>query len=379
MKKIYLKNHRDYLYTHRSGWPFAMSILKKIHSPRGILFDSFLEKKFVWGSNFGEANNNIRAYREPWIGLFHVPENVPEWFNNKQTPKEIFKNKFFIESLKYCKGFYCLSEYEKKIIKRYTDLPVNVIFHPTETPEIKFSFEKFISNKNKEIIQLGTFLRKLTSIFLLKTKNIKKSAVGIGPHDVAKIDTEAASLNIGQLNKSSVKIYKFLKNNEYDDLLSKNIVFVDLYDASANNAVIDCMVRNTPILIPPLPAVKEYLGDEYPFYFSSLEEASIKSQNFNIIKQTHDYLKNLETKNKLTPNSFIEQITESEIYKNLDDKANLKTTLKRIGYSVVETFFVINNIFISKTKRWFSENTPMLYKIIKSIKKKTTLVLKTII
>ena len=64
-----------------------------------------------------------------------------------------------------------------------------------------------------------------------------------------------------------------ISNADYDRLLSENIVFVELHDANANNAIIECIARATPLLINPLPAVVEYLGRDYPLYYSSLEEA----------------------------------------------------------------------------------------------------------
>ena len=58
---------------------------------------------------------------------------------------------------------------------------------------------------------------------------------------------------------------------EYDDLLSKNIIFIDLYDASANTVVVECIARKTPLLVTRLDAVIEYLGKDYPLYFDNLE------------------------------------------------------------------------------------------------------------
>jgi hypothetical protein len=272
----------------------------------------------------------MSAYKEPWVGISHVPDNIPEWFNKKQTPKEIFKNKYFIESLKDCKGLYCLSNYGKDILKKYTNLPINVIFHPTETPNVKFSIEKFIKNKDKEIIQLGTFCRKLSSIFLLPVKKIKKSAIGIDNYNFNLLETEVLKLNL-KINKSEVKIYNYLDNDDYDETLSSNIAFIDLYEVSASNSIIECIVRNTPLLINPHPAVIEYLGPNYPFYFSSLEEAAQKAENMDLIKETHQYLKNLKIKEKLTCASFLNDIVNSEIYKNLEmENFNKSKHLKRL-------------------------------------------------
>lgn len=307
-KKIHLKEKIQ--FKNRSGWGYALSCLEEIEVKNGILFDSFIEKSFGWSHLLSYS------YKESWVGVFHVPDDIPGWFNTKQTPREIFKNEHFIESLKYCKGFYCLSNYEKNILKKYTDLPINVVFHPTEKPNIKFSFDKFMKNEDKGIIQLGIFCRKISSIFLLPVTKIKKGALGIDKRNYFILALEIKEFNL-KINKNEVKIFDYLNNDEYDEILSKNIIFIDLYEASANNAVIECIVRNTPILINPHPAVIEYLGPDYPFYFNSLEEAAQKAENFDLIKKTHEYLLNLKTREKLTGEAFVGAIVSSEIYKSL--------------------------------------------------------------
>jgi len=309
-KKIYLKEKIK--FKHRSGWGYALSCLEELNIGNGVLFDSFIEKSF----RHIDTLETPLFYNIPWVGVFHIPDNIPRWFDLKQTPREIFKNEYFIKSLEYCKGFYCLSNYEKNIIRKYTDLPISVVFHPTEIPDVKFSFDKFMENKDREIIQLGIFGRKVSSIYLLPVKDIKKSILGIDKRNLFLLALEIKEFDL-KINKNDVKVYSFLDNKEYDEVLSKNIIFVDLYDASANNAVIECIVRNTPLLINKHPAVTEYLGEDYPFYFDSLEEAGRKAEDFDLIKKTYEYLLNLKTKEKLTGEYFLESIVNSEIYKNL--------------------------------------------------------------
>ena len=101
-----------------------------------------------------------------------------------------------------------------------------------------------------------------------------------------------------------------LSNEEYDDLLSKNIVFLNLVDASACNTLIECVVRNTPILINRLPAVEEVLGYKYPLYYDTIEDASFLLTQENI-NQAHSYLVSLDKMNytmKYFINSFEQKI-----------------------------------------------------------------------
>ena len=43
-------------------------------------------------------------------------------------------------------------------------------------------------------------------------------------------------------------------------------------NSSANNTVLECIARNSPIIVTKHPAIKEYLGEDYPLYFNTLDE-----------------------------------------------------------------------------------------------------------
>jgi hypothetical protein len=75
-------------------------------------------------------------------------------------------------------------------------------------------------------------------------------------------------------NFESVTSIKKLSNNDYDNLLSRSVVFINLEDASAVNTIIECIIRNTPIIVNRLPAVVEYLGVGYPLYYDHINHVS---------------------------------------------------------------------------------------------------------
>ena len=89
----------------------------------------------------------------------------------------------------------------------------------------------------------------------------------------------------------SVKIINRLSNEDYDELLSENIVFLNLVDASAVNTVIECIMRNTPILVNRHPAVVEMLGERYPLYYT--DPVTIKISDWKI-RRAYTYLCNLD-------------------------------------------------------------------------------------
>jgi hypothetical protein len=297
---------------HRSGWNYAMSGLKHLHNPEGVLLDDFIESAFAWHYHFN-FKHKILPYQSPWVGLIHNPPQMPQWFGDgKSSNQKIFARLGWIKSLKHCKGLFTLSKYHKKHLKKQVSCPINVLFHPTETPELKFTFDAFKKNLDKKIVQIGWWLRKAESIHKLQT-SFKKAVLQIKSFwfDSMKLSEQPFERDL------AVEYIDYLPNDGYDDLLSKNIVFLDLYDSSANNAIIECIVRNTPILVSKLEPVIEYLGEDYPFYFSSLEEASSKANDLNLIEQTYEFLIDHPIKEKLTLDYFTQSFIESPIYQSL--------------------------------------------------------------
>ena len=119
------------------------------------------------------------------------------------------------------------------------------------------------------------------------------------------------SINIPISIKDTVKIYYIETIEEYNDILCQNIVFIDLFDASANNVVLECIIRNTPIIINKIEAIVEYLGEDYPLYFTELDQVN-NLLDFNNIKKAHEYLKNID-KSDISIDYFIKNLINNLI------------------------------------------------------------------
>ncbi len=302
---------------HRSGWKYAIAHLSTIHREDGIYLDAFIERTFIW------KPGQIVPTLQPWIGFIHVPPNVPDWFQCEQSNDAVFATDAWKKSYPYCKGLYTLSEYHKKALEKKLDVPINVLLHPTEEPKIKWQWEKFEKNSQKKIVQIGWWLRKLHAIFELPKSNYKKVFLRVTNEryfmKLFEIERKIRKAN-GNFNESmyeTAEIIDYLPDEDYDKLLSENIAFADLYDSSANNLIIECIVRNVPLLVNPLEAVVEYLGKDYPFYFTNYDEAVAKACDLDLVYQTHQYLKNHEIKKKLSGDYFLESFKNSEIFRNL--------------------------------------------------------------
>ena len=317
--------HQMRFTSHRYGWNYAIHALKPLHNPDGILFDGYLENSFVW-KNY-QKNQARVPYRQPWVGVLHNPPNMPKWFNYSNAPQSLMAQKDWKESMEYCAGLFCLSEYQANWVREQTNKPVSALIHPTGEPNGQFDFERFLANPRKKIVQLGWWLRKLNAIYQLpiERENLQgyekirlSNATSLEAEGRIKAweekEREAEDLLVESTYLDNTTEQDRLSDEAYDRLLTENIAFVALHDASANNSVIECIARATPLLVNPLPAVVEYLGKGYPLYFDTLAEAARKVSDLGLVKAAHQYLRSCEVRPKLSADYFRRSFEESEVY-----------------------------------------------------------------
>jgi len=303
---------------HRSGWIYAVRCLKELHNPRGLYFDAFIERSFAWNPAF------IRPILQPWIGVIHVPPHIPDWFQGSQSNENIFKTEVFQQSLPFCRGLFTLSLYHRLDLEQKLAVPINHLLFPTEPPALKWTWERFQSNPDKKIVQIGWWQRKIHSIFQLPIRpaDYEKIFLKINYFDWDYLIRQEREILI-QAGTFQDEMYRtartvdFISNPDYDRLLSENLVFINLYDSSANNTIIECIARNTPILVNPVGGVVEYLGPDYPFYFTNLQEAAQKALDLELIYEAHQYLCHHPFKEKFSGRYFLESFKESDIYRSL--------------------------------------------------------------
>ena len=392
----------SYRGLHRAGWQFVVEYLRCLHHPNGVLLDTFVDRTFHWSEN-ALLEQGIIPYTSPWVGFIHHTSLTSY---SEYNTVVMFSKKSFIDSLPMCQGLYVLTEYlaswcrSALEILGYSDIPVEVLTHPTEFVERErnFSMGRFLANPEKKLIAIGAWLRDPFAInAVIVPPYLRKYALR-GPQMenyftppkftldlmqyLGRIDTESEicdgegsicrphpicrpsdlknmwirglvdyiwthhlpisqvdydeSLPIGhrvtvigldgkvsrllsldlELKIASVTILPHMNNDDYDLLLRENIVFLCLLDASAVNTLIECIVRNTPIVVNRIPPVEEALGKEYPLYYDDIEEVDDLLTEPKI-RRAYRYLKDLN-KEPYRIENFITSIRSSEIYKKLD-------------------------------------------------------------
>lgn len=292
-------------WNHRGGWGNVLDNLKELVTPDGTLCISAMEEVVL----------HKRVITEPWIGfVHHVPQsNLP----NYPDLQRLLVSEYFIKSLPHCQGFFTISHIPQQYLQERLPIPVaKVCYTLTPFPNEKlFSWPTF--SETKRIINVGTFLRNFQSIFDLKVpKEYKK--ILLQPPDVnfdELYDLNKTKITLKK-NDSVEVISKRLPDKKYDDLLSSSVVFLHLYDATINTTVIECIGRNTPLLVNRLPGIEEYLGKDYPLFYDTLDDAAALLNDAKLIEGMK-YLQSLAIKEELTKESFLSAFTNTAIYRLL--------------------------------------------------------------
>lgn len=288
---------------HRSGWPYAVRSLMPMFCQQGILFDDFVEQRFSYG---GERH----IYTSPWVGIFHHPGHFPAFVDGKFALEQIFKGSVWQESEKQLRGAIALSEHLAKYLSNRLKVPVVVIKHPSEIPERTWSEAAYLQNSNKKLVQLGWYLRNTRAIYQVPSLRDHEKfrclpeKPWVAEHDrrlLAYWQSQPSRAEYGDVTELG-----YVPHETYDSLLTSNVILTELLEASANNVVIECIARNTPLIVNRHPAAVEYLTPGYPLFFDNLEDVPALLTTERVIA-AHRYLRNMD-KDWLNGDNFCNSI-----------------------------------------------------------------------
>ena len=363
-------------------------------------------------------NNHTNIIENEWIGIIHHTKST--FSDNNIT--NLFKNKIFLNSLKNCKCLITLSDYNRNnIISElniiYLLIPIYTLYHPIP-PNIVDIFDINLFEKNLSVINIGGWLRNPYTIYETKiyynnillnkhklkgylmeqyfpTKDINyKYIINSNSNEdninyninsivnyshsnnlinyfikflIDYINKIKVNLDDSQLldklieNHNSVKIYDYLDNEEYIKLFINNIVFCDYIDCSASNTILECILTGTPIILNKLPAIVEYLGDDYPLYRENIYNITNNSYylNYDNILAAHNYLLNIKYSQKLNLKIFINKF--KNIINKLDNSYYINIIIYMYKIKLIKIINFIKNkiqslnifILINKFKKYY--------------------------
>ncbi len=316
------------------GWDDKKELTESFFSKNSFVFRNHLEEYYAdiqnaLGSDVvvvpcleRALETNSLPTAKPWIGFVHTgPMNIPEWLINISPYRNVldiqnsFKQCFEIKDdvkkkgeaddlnikgafelhKSMCRGLFLQSFEHAARVRSIVDVPVSQFSPPLPENSRKWSWSAYHENPDKKVIQVGWWMQRIHAIHVLPVQKMRKIWIRNTNNDL-----DVISMSESQNLKSRHILFDFMLETvtnvdmdgvgNYDDLLDKNIVFAHLYDSNSLNLIFDCIIRHTPILINPHAAICEYLGNDYPLYYYSYNDAAKKIENFSLLLQAHKHL-----------------------------------------------------------------------------------------
>jgi len=289
----------DWVPVHqRGGWQEAMDAVREISVPDGVRFEGFVEKKFAYGTDPGDRLGGFEPILEPWMGMFHNPPSIPPVFNwARVSPVDVLSSVEWRSSSRHLVAAFALSEYLADFLRHWLDVPVFVLRHPGVPPVVRFDTSTLLSEEPLRLVHVGWWLRDFAAFRAIRAnpRSVRKYELAMDSNWVRRI--RSSQLHEAGLDEAEGDITYIarLADEQYDQLLASSVVFMNLIDSSANNAVVECVRASTPLLINRTPGAQEYLGREYPLFYSTIAEAELILADRERVRAANHYLERLDS------------------------------------------------------------------------------------
>lgn len=261
-------------------------------------------------NEFGDSRSAIDCFtayeyqvrekvRKPFIAFFHQVVG-----NYERSLENIFHSELWMHNKMYFLGGFVFSNFQKNYLKSIRcDRNIHLVVHPTRMNVKRWSFAKYM--EKQIFLHVGVHCRNVN--FFLNTARRRKNK---DKYQMLVARNEDYEMNVASCKQSGVEVVKRLDSTAYQEVLASSVIFINLIDAAANNTILECIARGTPILINAVGGVKEYVGNDYPLLYSDMSHAqhligTIK-KNPEILKKTHQHL--LSLRHKYTNKQFISTI-----------------------------------------------------------------------
>jgi len=294
------KRHTVGTNFHRAGWPWVYQQLRAHTGDDGIHLCDFVEERFCYQylTDFKPpAIAPAGCYPHimvPWVGIFHHPWNLPPWCNPREHPGSITSGEDFAMSARTLRLAVALTEYLADWLRDILPVPVAVVRYPTEIPARVWTVHAFRSNPYPRLVSLGHWCRNTRLLYQVPPitgwgkVRILPDFYHVQEWDqLVSLCYADGRLPSRSTQETYVEAVGFQPAEILDDLLSNNVVVMEVFDASASTVLVECIARGTPIIVNRHQALVEYLGADYPLYFREPDEIpGLLSR----VVEAHEYL-----------------------------------------------------------------------------------------
>lgn len=255
--------------------------------------------------DLGSVWRRPERFAGPWAAVWHLPV-LPGRPGGLEAR---LREPFWAHVAPACRALFTLSPHTAGYLAAHTGLPVCGLLYPVDPPALTFSPARFRADPRPPLLMVGHSHRLVRPFHELPAPRFRKVHLRGAPPYFAD---EGAWADDG-----SVAVMPRVPDPEYDALLARSAVFLDYHDTAANTTVVECIARNTPLLIRRSPAAEDYLGPAYPLFFDTPGEAAARADDLELVLAASAYLGGLAIKPKLTVDHFLGSFVGSEAYLSL--------------------------------------------------------------
>lgn len=281
---------------HRSGWPYCLEALEPLFDPQAtVLLDDFIERTF-----FYDRGRNVNLWhRQPWVGIMHHPPDMPKWYMDSTRLQHLQADPRWNRSLPNLKLIIAMGDNLRDWCReQWPNVPAVTIKHPTGLPQVYWSPTAFLANQRKKVAQVGWFLRNMVAIQQARLPEGFRKIQVLQPNEWTKQMTWVCREVYSQLHperqdNGEVETLTNLSDLDFDMLLSESVVLIEVISAVANNTVVECMIRNTPICLNRHPGPESYLGRDYPLFYDHFGQIE-RMLTIENIMAAHEYLARMD-------------------------------------------------------------------------------------
>lgn len=281
---------------HRSGWPYCLQHLESLFTQGAtVVLDDFIERTFFYDS----ANLRRFYHSRPWVGIFHHPPDMPEWYMSNLRLQQLHNDSRWRRSVPHLQLIVTMGEaLHEWCQEQWPKIPCVMIRHPTGLPLAYWDPQRFRQQPRKRLIQVGWFLRNMLGIQHVPVPPLFDKVQLKQKNEWIERMTAVCAVHYDQthpMRRSTgpVTVLEAVSDQAYDELLADSVVFMEVVSAVANNTVVECIIRNTPICVNRHPGPVGYLGKDYPLFYDELDEVPSLLTVANIMK-AHQYLRQMD-------------------------------------------------------------------------------------
>lgn len=220
----------------------------------------------------------------PWMGIVHGAVQTP----SERCLEQHLKLYRWRKGEKTCRKLFTLCKHSAEWLSPLVPFPVDHLPFCATPATRQFDWDEFERNNLKRLVVVGGWLRNFAEADRTHSKFLQVTMLG-HPSSVHPV--------IPRQSKEG-----------YDELLSKNVAYLPLDDAAACTGLMDCISRDTPVIVRRLPAVVEYVGADYPLLYETVAEAVELSNSPDLIHAGHEHIRAID-KSRFSVETFIQELS----------------------------------------------------------------------